>query len=254
MKRKVFTSEGVFFEYKLANIFSRAYAFLIDQLLIVSILSVLLGLLSLFRIFSEQTYYVISALSIFVVQQGYYIYFEFNWRGQTPGKRTLGIRVAHKDGLELELNQIVLRNLIRVVDGLPFMGALGGIICFFSTNNQRLGDLAGATIVLDIKNQHFLPIDEVAPNKFNSFLKSPHLCAKARKLILPDEVKFLFELLRRKEIIEIKERIHLYQDSMNYFQKKIGFPDNDIQNMPAEQYLKNLLEVLLKKKRATDGS
>lgn len=244
MKRKIFTEEGVFFEYSLANLYSRMYAFVTDQLLIIAICSVLSTALLLFSFISPNLYVVLSTVLFFIIQQGYFIYFEYKWSGQTPGKRMMQIRVAHINGFDLQLNQIIIRNLIRMADGLPFFGALGGVVGFFSKNHQRLGDMAAATIVLDVKKRMDLPFESLPINKFNSMLKYPHLCAKLRKVVTPEEVKIVFELLHRKKTIQSAASFELYEKAKVYFQKKVAFPDEELVNMSAEMYLINLVNIL----------
>jgi uncharacterized RDD family membrane protein YckC len=230
--------------YNLANLYSRMYAFVIDQCLIISVSGCLSSLLLVFSLISTNLYVVISTIMFFLLQQGYFIYFEYKWGGQTPGKRTMQIRVAHINGFDLQLNQIIIRNLVRVVDCLPFFGALGGIICFFSNHNQRLGDMAAATIVLDVKEKSELPFQSLPINKFNSMTKYPHLCAKLRKVVSPEEVQIVFELLHRKKTIESDSSFELYDKAKAYFQKKVAFPEEDLINMSAEQYLINLVNIL----------
>jgi uncharacterized RDD family membrane protein YckC len=78
----------------------------------------------------------------------YYVSFETLWNGQTPGKRWLGIRVIRRGGLPLTFNQVLLRNLLRIVDTLPSNG-MTGLISFFATRyQQRVGDLAADTVVV----------------------------------------------------------------------------------------------------------
>ena len=58
----------------------------------------------------------LSAWRLFVMSIGYAIVLEWRWRGQTIGKRLLGLRVMDVQGLRLQSAQIALRNLLRVVD------------------------------------------------------------------------------------------------------------------------------------------
>lgn len=248
MKRKIITDEGVFFEYKLANLYSRMYAFLIDQLLIISISLIISIIVTFFSVFSDKLAFIISTFLYFFLQQGYFIFFEYRWRGQTPGKRTMNIRVAHINGFDLQLNQIIIRNLVRAVDWLPLFGALGGAIVFFSKNSQRLGDMSASTIVLDVKKVSELPYQQLPINKFNSMLKYPHLCAKLRKNVSPEEVQIIFELLHRKKTIQSDAIFMMYDKAKEYFQKKVSFPNEDISSMSSEQYLINLVNILIGRK------
>ena len=68
-------------------------------------------------------------------------------KGQTVGKMVLGIKVVKKDGTPISWGESVIRNLLRIVDGLFFY--LVGIICIAVTpNKQRVGDMAASTLVV----------------------------------------------------------------------------------------------------------
>lgn len=67
--------------------------------------------------------------------------------GQTLGKRLLGIRVIGQDRKPCSPGQSMIRNLFRVVDGVWFYGV--GVVSIAATDRwQRLGDLAGRTVVV----------------------------------------------------------------------------------------------------------
>jgi uncharacterized RDD family membrane protein YckC len=74
--------------------------------------------------------------------------FELTWRGQTPGKRLLSLRVLSRDGSPASSGQILLRNVLRLVDFLPFGYTVGVISMFISEHDQRLGDLVAGTVVI----------------------------------------------------------------------------------------------------------
>ncbi|MBI3596036.1 MAG: RDD family protein [Nitrospirae bacterium] len=70
--------------------------------------------------------------------------------GQTLGKRLCGIMVMDRDLKPCTMLQSVIRNLLRLVDGICFYWV--GLISIAATNRwQRLGDLAGRTIVVRTK-------------------------------------------------------------------------------------------------------
>ncbi len=66
----------------------------------------------------------------------------------TPGKLALGLRVASADGSTLSLGKVIVRNLLRIVDGLPFLYLVGIITIAASKRDQRVGDMAAGTIVV----------------------------------------------------------------------------------------------------------
>jgi hypothetical protein len=63
-------------------------------------------------------------LVLFVLEWGWNVLFETFWRGQTPGKRMLRLRVV-RDGYPVGFIDSVLRNLLRAADFLPVGYVLG---------------------------------------------------------------------------------------------------------------------------------
>lgn len=78
----------------------------------------------------------------------YQMFFELLWKGQTPGKRALGLRVLQADGRPADYVQIVGRNLMRIVDFLPALYSAGVLTILLTRHNQRLGDLVAGTVVV----------------------------------------------------------------------------------------------------------
>lgn len=72
--------------------------------------------------------------------------------GRTPGKMLLGLRVARLEGAPTDLFHSFLRNLLRLLWVTPFGPAfvLLDLWSLRSTElDQRMGDLAAGTVVLD---------------------------------------------------------------------------------------------------------
>jgi uncharacterized RDD family membrane protein YckC len=68
--------------------------------------------------------------------------------GQTIGKRLTGVRVTDPEGRPIGWQAAILRNLGRLLDALPFLYLLGGILTLSSRQHQRLGDRFARTIVV----------------------------------------------------------------------------------------------------------
>src|SRR5262249_2399878 len=88
------------------------------------------------------------AIAAFVVVYGYLAAFEALWAGQTPGKRVVGIRVIALSGQPITTFDALVRNLLRIVDWLPFLYAVGVLSIFFTSRHQRLGDIVAGTVVV----------------------------------------------------------------------------------------------------------
>ena len=160
------TPENIEVDFELAGLGSRFCAMLIDTmvlgwivLVIVLLGAILLGALGFSapgdweHLFRDSHLIgwlmaVLLALLMALISGGYFIFFELLMRGQTPGKKAMRIRVIRDDGTPVTAYDILLRNLIRVVDFLPFAYALGALVMFPNPLCKRLGDLAAGTIVV----------------------------------------------------------------------------------------------------------
>ena len=103
---------------------------------------------------------ILLLLSVFVVQWGYYIICEMVTGGASPGKRALGLRVIRDNGLPVGFVQSMVRNLVRVVDFLPWAYGVGLVATFASARSQRLGDLAAGTLVIKLGSH---PLAQLVP-------------------------------------------------------------------------------------------
>lgn len=68
--------------------------------------------------------------------------------GWTIGKRILGMRVVDVTGHKIGLVKSLIRNLLRLVDGLPGLNILGVILIARSPRGQRFGDRIARTYVV----------------------------------------------------------------------------------------------------------
>jgi len=102
----------------------------------------------------------VLGLLLFLLDWGYSILFEVSrWRA-TPGKRSFGLQVAQTSGAPITIHQAVVRNMIRIIDLLPFGGTVGLVSCLLTRRFQRLGDLAADTVVVYARDE--LPASSVA--------------------------------------------------------------------------------------------
>ena len=142
------TPEGIVFTQLLAGPVTRFLAWLADTVLVMALVSALSLVFAFFTLISPDLAQAMNVLGYFVLSIGYGVFCEWKWRGQTLGKKFLRLRVVDAEGLKLQFNQIVTRNLLRFVDSLPFFYFVGGVTCWFSPKCQRLGDIAANTVVI----------------------------------------------------------------------------------------------------------
>ena len=68
--------------------------------------------------------------------------------GWTVGKKALRLKVVDLEGNKIGLSKSIIRNLLRVVDGLPAMNIFGVILIALTARAQRFGDLIAKTYVV----------------------------------------------------------------------------------------------------------
>ncbi len=146
------TPENVRIEYVLAGLMSRGSAAIVDMLLQGLAVLVIVAVRSLLEHAGKWpgTTWASALLGIviFLIVYGYFVYFETVWNGQTPGKRMVNLRAVREGGLPIDLSCAALRNLVRLVDLLPFFYVVGTIAVLLSARNKRLGDYAAGTLVV----------------------------------------------------------------------------------------------------------
>jgi len=147
------TPEQIALEFPLAGVGSRFLAVAFDTLLQAVAAAILIGILLLARlagVTGSSAAWIIAALLLlwFVVYAGYFAVFESIWTGQTPGKRLVGVRVIDVSGRPVSAYSAIIRNVLRIVDQLPGVYAVGILSVLVTGRQQRLGDLAAGTVVV----------------------------------------------------------------------------------------------------------
>jgi uncharacterized RDD family membrane protein YckC len=138
------TPEGIELEMSLAGVGSRAIAGgtdLVFRLVLIGALAAGLGAAGDFGT-------AVFSIGSFAVFFGYDVLFEVLGRGRTPGKRLSGLRVVQSDGRPVDLRSSAVRNLARLIDGLPLFYVPTVVSILATRNNQRPGDLAADTVVI----------------------------------------------------------------------------------------------------------
>ncbi|HME91547.1 MAG TPA: RDD family protein [Myxococcaceae bacterium] len=155
LKLEVATPERIALALPVAGIGFRSIAYLVDalvlfffwvaayfffSLLVSDFLGAFLSLSGAGKTF--------AVLGAFATQWLFWTCCEVFWRGQTPGKRLIGIRVVSDDGSAVSVLQSAVRNLCRIVDFLPVFYAFGLMTMLITRENRRLGDLLAGTILV----------------------------------------------------------------------------------------------------------
>lgn len=242
------TPEQIALEFPLAGVGSRSLAMVLDSLiqaaigLIVLIVGALLGL-GLGSVVQWATGSASSAglwvfafmiLLLFSAWYGYFAVFEIVWRGQTPGKRALGLRVISVSGRPITPLQAILRNLLRIIDQLPALYAVGIISVLISARNQRLGDIAAGTVV----------VREQATEALQVPAQDAAVQDRLRANRLTDQELALIErFLQRRDELDAEVRGRTALQIATRVRERLGITDSGVNN-------EDLLERVLAEYRA----
>ncbi len=147
----VITPERVLVEHEIAGVGSRAVAQMIDWFVLgMGYVVVFLAIAALGRA-GLPAWLLLTILIVLAAGWpfGYFIVLETRY-GATLGKRVMRIRILTVHGAPIGLRESVTRNLLRVIDILPSLYALGGTVAIISSRSQRLGDIAAGTIAVRV--------------------------------------------------------------------------------------------------------
>lgn len=150
------TPEGIDLHLLLAGLGSRFAAALIDgvikTVLTVAVIVATFGLPALFDFprpdISAAVGFALFAVATLLINFFYDVLFEVLASGRTPGKRWTGLRVLLDGGRPVGFRASTIRNVLRLIDGLPAAYGIGMVAILVSKRNQRLGDLAAGTVVV----------------------------------------------------------------------------------------------------------
>ncbi|MEO0417077.1 MAG: RDD family protein [Verrucomicrobiota bacterium] len=252
------TPEGVSFQLPLASPFPRCLALAIDFAVIIGltlIVSTVLSLITSFtdllpglgRVIADFSKAFVILLN-FVLSLFYYMTLEWLWRGKTVGKRALKLRVIDERGLTLTFKQVAIRNIFRFLDILPVaFYMVGGLSCAVTKRCQRLGDLAGGTLVVREIAQSQPEIESLISDHENSFSQHPHLEGRLRQNTTPEEARIALDAITRRDELDETARLRVFREIADYFREITPFPEETTIGLSDEQYVRNVAETLFRK-------
>jgi len=246
------TPEQTSIEFPLAGIGSRFLAILIDSLIQIGVLIILalmiVGLGFSFRSAgfgrsSTAGVWIVAILIFlyFLLMYGYFILFESIWNGQTPGKRLTHIRVIKDSGQPITAIDAVGRNLLRIVDQMPFAYGIGVLCAWISPQSKRIGDYVAGTVVV-----HEKPFETVAPQWDAPAQATTHQYGTNR--LTPEEFALVETFLSRRSALEAGIRYDTAASIVRRIESKLTMPPEG--GKPSAE---KLLEELSYERRSTAG-
>ena len=236
--------EGVEFSVMLAGPGSRLLALIVDLAVVSAAASTLGQFFNVVGILNRDLAEALAALAYFAVTLLYGMVTELIWRGQTVGKRLLGLRVIDAAGGRLQPSQIIMRNLLRPVDALPLFYLVGAAASLASKHLQRLGDLAAGTVV--VRNEELKPPDltPVLGGRFNSMLEFRQLGARLRQRTPPELAAVALTALLRREQLDPDARLAVFAAVAGRLREIVTFPGAAVEELSDEHYVRNAVEII----------
>lgn len=219
------TPERIRFRHHVAGPVRRGLAYLLDVMirgLVLFVIALLvLGPVSLVANDAKASV-GLSLLILFVLEWGWNVLFETFWRGHTPGKRLLRLRVVREGGYPVGFIDSVLRNLMRAADFLPVGYVLGLLVMAGDRRFRRLGDrVAGTMVVIEGVTAALAPITLAPPATAAELAGLPH-----RPPLSAEEREAIELYLRRTNLSEAR-RIELAELVAPVLARRMNVPAAD---------------------------
>jgi uncharacterized RDD family membrane protein YckC len=185
---------------------------------------------------------------LFLIFAGYFIFFEWFWNGQTPGKRLLKLRVIREDGRPITLWEAVARNLLRIFDAIPGffvpVYSIGLVSIFLNNRDQRIGDMFSGTVVIRERTDEAPTFAETFSNQisdaaFRRVQKRTDFQANL-SLVTENEIEVVESFLRRRWDLSERQRLWMAWRVALPIMYKIK-PGYDLQTFTYEGFLEELL-------------
>jgi uncharacterized RDD family membrane protein YckC len=187
-------------------------------------------------------------IALFLIFAGYFVFFEWLWNGQTPGKRLLKLRVIREDGRPITLWEAMARNLLRLFDTFPGfvvpVYSIGLITIFMSRRDQRLGDMFAGTVVIRERADEAPNFSEVFSTKVTDAAlrrvqKQTSFTADLRN-VTEAEIEVVETFLRRRDDLSERQRLWMAWRVALPIMYKIK-PAYDMQTFTYEGFLEELV-------------
>jgi uncharacterized RDD family membrane protein YckC len=223
------TPERVQLAFSLASIGNRFLAVAIDHF--IQYLSIIIVVWAVFswtgvgkgidespaNFFGEMSKWTMAILVIviFLLFVGYFIFFEWFWNGQTPGKRLMKLRVIREDGRPITLWEAIARNLLRIFDALPGVAvpiySIGLVSIFMNNRDQRIGDMFAGTVVIRERTDEAPTFAETFSNQvsdaaFRRVQKQTDFQGDVN-LLTESEIEVVESFLRRRWDLNDRQRL-----------------------------------------------
>src|SRR5947209_14473853 len=155
-----------------------------------------------------------------VIEWGYFVFCEMTTGGRSLGKALVGLRVVRDGGFPIALRESLVRNLLRLVDVLPWYYTVGLVSVVLSRDGKRLGDLAAGTIVVRLdRPEPAPPLADAPPEASAGFRFERSQVAR----LGPNELALLRQTLRRLAALPPERAAEVLERAVAVLSARIGY-------------------------------
>lgn len=251
---QIATPFNIELEFEIAEFHKRLFAYLIDFtiliLFFVSMKYFYYGGFNLVTDYDFRAHAGIDILTISVPMLLYSLVSEVLMHGQTIGKKLMNVRVISLDGGEPQLSQYIIRWMFKAYEWpfffgytiltresivvyiliTGFLGIIVVIIIAITKKNQRLGDIAANTVVVNTRS-----VFSVNDTVFMDIQQEDYKVKHPQVLNLSD-----------RDINTIKNVINLFYKTHNtHTCVRVAYKVQEVLNITTDEYAIDFLEKLL---------
>jgi len=189
---KVLTPEGIEFVLSPAGLPVRTISYAIDIMIQWVIIIIMFIVFESFGFGVRSWFFLIMN---FIINWFYHVIFELAFKGQSIGKRIMGIRVVKNDGSPIDPASSFIRNLLRFADTFNSIFYIAFISIAVSSGFRRLGDWAGGTLVV------YSSMAKAAPHSFQNRFLEKYDIVNPNRLLSSDEKQAILNFARRYHLL-----------------------------------------------------
>ncbi len=190
---EITTAHNIVVYFQLATITERILAILIDLGIVFLSLAIISG------IGEGLGLELIIEIIAFFMLTFYHLTFEILNRGQSPGKKLVGIRVVNLKGIPPNPSEAFQRWVFRLIDIALSLGSVAGIFITSSPKNQRLGDIISGCAVIKLKKESDVSLERIQ-----------RIQERTREILYPKVISFTEE-----DMLLLKETLLRYNKFKN---------------------------------------
>ena len=225
---EVKTTQNVVLEYELADLRDRGIAFLVD-IVVISTVIMLMSMLFYGGFGLEGTAANVVSVLLFCVFLFYALVMEVFNNGQSLGKMAMKIQVIKTVGGQATFADYTARWVFRMIDIYFSLGGIASILVASSAKAQRIGDIVANTAVIKLQPRMNLKLNDLLAIRSQDSYKPTYNQAKQLDEVDVLLIKSTLERYRQFKNLAHEEAVQLLADKTRSTLGVAVVSQNDVQ-------------------------